>query len=163
VLTVDDPESSQLYEFVDGELSLEVAKPTLDGITDILARRTYHESGNYRVGGLDLVVDPYNADNVQLTVESGIAYIKGYEVHKSVPVKKLLPISKATRTVYNEPKVYTLGTDTYALNNRPANRIHKVVAQVQVTQTITRSGIAGGIDLLPLTPVVSIQEVKAGT
>src|SRR5690606_29977402 len=118
VLTLNDEESAPLYEFENGELIVETAKPELDGITDILARRTYDESGNYRVDGLELFVEPYDADYVQLTVEVGKAYIKGYEILKSVPVKKLLPISKDTRTVNNEPKIYETGTDQYPLNNQ---------------------------------------------
>src|SRR5690606_4751755 len=100
------------------------------------------------------------ADYVQLTVEVGKAYIKGYEIMKSVPVKRLIPISKDTRTVNNEPKVYQDGIDQYALNNFPAKQINKVVAMVEETRNITRGGITGGTDFLPLFPVVSIQEVR---
>lgn len=162
VLTLDDEESASLYEFEDGQLVVETAKPELDGISNILARRTYDESGNYRVNGLDLFVEPYDADYVQLTVEVGKAYIKGYEIMKSVPVKRLIPISKDTRTVNNEPKVYQDGIDQYALNNFPAKQINKVVAMVEETRNITRGGITGGTDFLPLFPVVSIQEVRQG-
>lgn len=162
ILALNDDEASTLYEFQDGGLMMEAAKPELDVISDTLARRTYDESGNYRVNGLELYAEPYNADYIQLTVEVGKAYIKGYEVTKGVPVKRLLPISKDVRTILNEPKTYVTGTDRYALNNFPAKKINSVVAMVQVTKSITRGSMSGGIDSLTPNPVVSIQEVKQG-
>lgn len=158
-LTLNDPKSHTLFEFEDGELKLEVSKPQFDGLMDILAKRTYHEAGNYRVEGYELFVEQYDPDHVQLVVEPGIAYILGYEVIRPTPIKKLLPISKDTKIVSNEPKKYQEGEDKYPLNNFPAKQINKVVATVEVTDNLTRGAVVGGLDYLPKTPVVSIVEV----
>lgn len=162
VLTLNDLSSPTLFELEEGQLKVEVSRPAIDGITDILARRTYDESGNYRVVGLDLFCKAVDANNIEVTVEAGKAYIKGYEVIKPTPVKKLLPISKDFTTTFNEPKIFTTGTTKYALNNFPAKAIKKVVAMVEVTETVTRGAVVDGSDPLSKTPVVSIQEVKAG-
>ncbi len=163
VLTLNESEAAVLYEFEDGELKVEVAKPSLDGITEVLARRTYDESGNYRVRGLELFAEPYDADNIQLVVEAGTAYVLGYEITKPTPVKKRIPISKDLKATLNEPKTYVSNNQKYVLNNFPAKEINKLVAQVEVTQTITRGSVVGGVDYLPKQPVVSIQSVKQGT
>ncbi|UXR28872.1 hypothetical protein [Bacillus phage Nachito] len=162
-LTLNNPNAPVLFELEDKQLVVAVSKPSFDSLNEILAKRTHDESGNYRVIGLDLVAEPKDASNVQLTVEAGTAYILGYQIIKPTPVKKTLPISKDVKAALNEPKIYSSGTKKYALNNFPAKRITKVVAQVEVTQNITRGSVADGIDQLPKTPVVSIQEVKAGT
>ena len=77
VLVVNDPDASTLYEFFDGDLQYEVPRPQFDGLQDLLAKRTYDESGNYRVRGLEIVCEPYDANNVRVVVEAGTAYVMG--------------------------------------------------------------------------------------
>jgi hypothetical protein len=162
VLTLNDPEAPTIFEFFDGQLQVDVSKPGLDGILDILAKRTHDESGNYRVRGLTLFSEPYDANNVHLVIEAGTAYILGYDVTKPTPVKRIIPMSKDTRETLNEPKMYVSGTSNYALNNFPVQQINSVVAMVETTGTVTRGAAGGGIDYLPKNPVVSIQSVTAG-
>lgn len=159
VLTYNDPDARTIYEFEDGILKLEPARPELDSLMETLARRTFDESGNYRVYGYDLFAEPYDANNIQLTIDAGLAYVMGYQVLKPAPVKKLVPISKDTRTALNEPKVYKTDTVQYALNNFPAKQINNVVAVVEKTVNMTRGAVVGGIDYLPDTAIVSIESV----
>jgi len=160
---VNDETATPVYVLEDGGLILQEEKPQLDIVSDLLARRTNDESGNYRVSGLNLYVEPYDANNVRVTVEAGKAYVLGYEVIKPNPAKLIVPKALDTRSVLNEPKVYRTGTQTYKLNNAPVKQINQVVAQVQVTETITRGSVTGGVDYLPKSPVISIIEVKQGS
>lgn len=160
VLTLNDSDAVTIYEFEDGNLKLEPTKPQLDGLMQILAKRTYDESGNYRVNGFDLFVEPYDADNVLLTVEAGLAYVLGYQVLKPTPTKIPIPMSKDTKEQLNEPKIYIDGTDQYVLNNFPAKQINDVVAIVEKTVNMTRGGVGDSIDYLPDTSIVEIIEVS---
>lgn len=162
VLAVNDADASTIYEFMDGGLQSEVPRPQFDGLAELLARRTYDESGNYRVRGLELVAQPHDANNVKVIIEAGTAYVKGYQVIKPTPVKHIIPMAKDIRSVIGEPKFYKAGTNRYLLNNVPAKTISKVTGYVQVSETLTRGSTPGGIDYLANTPVVDVRIVQAG-
>lgn len=162
ILTVNDAEASMLYDFFDGDLQSEVPRPQFDGLQDLLAKRTFDESGNYRVRGLETVCEPYDANNVRLIVEAGTAYVMGYQVIKPTPIKTIVPMSKDFRSVTGEPKLYKTATTKYLLNNVPAKAITQVTGYVQVTQALTRGSSPGGIDYLANTPVVDVRAVTSG-
>jgi hypothetical protein len=161
-LVLNDATASPILTFQDGNLTSETPKPQFDGLASMLAQRTYDESGNYRVRGLTLDAVPYDANNVNLIIEAGTAYVMGYQVIKPTPTKMLVPLSKTTRPVVGEPKTYKTGTTKYVLNNVPAHAISQLTAYVQVTNTVTRGATPNGIDNLVKTPVVDIQTITAG-
>lgn len=160
VLTRNDSTAPVLYKFVDGTLQIDPIRA--DANADLLARRTFDESGNYKVFGLDLWCQSRDDITVTLNVDSGKAYILGYEISKSSSVKVVLDRATDTRLVQNEPKVFHTSTSTYLLNNTPVNTVTRVSATVQVSQTVTRGGSVGGQDLLPKSPVVQIVSVIQG-
>jgi Domain of unknown function (DUF4815) len=162
VLAVNDPDASTIYEFMDGDLQSEVPRPQFDGLQELLARRTFDESGNYRVRGLEIMTEPHDANNIKVIVEAGTAYVMGYQVIKPTPIKNIVPMAKDVRTVNGEPKLYKSGTNRYLLNNYPAKTISEVTAYVQVTESMTRGSTPGGIDYLANTPVVDIRAITAG-
>lgn len=163
-LVVDDSEATALYQLKDGILDSELITTDLTYILELLARRTYDESGNYKVNGLELVPDTINtdADNIYTILESGKAYIRGYEVNKSVSIPLLIPKSKTTRSRTAETKQYLTGTLQYKLINQPVNTVGEVRATVQKTVNKTRGGSAGGIDYLPDTSITSIVSITEG-
>lgn len=165
-ITLNNTNASILYTLVDGQqLTINTSEDLtqLDKINATLARRTFDESGNYKVNGLKLVDKNFSDDNnIYISLEPGKAYVKGYEVTKTTAQSVALPRANTLRQVENEPKIYRTSTDKYALNNAYPNSISKIVAIVQVEQDITRGSIVGGIDYLPMTPVAEIIEVKQG-
>lgn len=165
-ITLNDTNASILYTLVDGEqLTVNTAEDLtqLDKINATLARRTFDESGNYKVSGLKLVDKAYtDTNNIYISLEPGKAYVKGYEVTKSAASTIALSRASVLRQVDNEPKTYRTGTTKYALNNDYVKAINKIVAIVQVSQAITRGSIVGGIDYLPLSPVVEVISVVQG-
>lgn len=162
----DDPDLSIIYTLVDGQqLSVNNTEDLtqLDKINATLAKRTYDESGNYKVEGLELVNKSYTVDGKNfISMEAGRAYIKGYEVNKPFATAIGLDAANDVRSVENEPKIYKNGTNKYSLNNTYVSNIIKVVSIVQVQQNITRGSIIGGIDYLPLFPVVDIISIIQG-
>lgn len=165
VWTVNDPDSSPVYRLSGGTLvTVNDDKPQMEIVEDLLARRTYDESGNYKVKGLKLMdKGRSDEDHAEFTLTEGKAYVQGFEILKTSASTFRCRKSKTTRIVTGEPKIYTTSSgDTYKLNNHPVASIRRLTATVEVTEDITRGAIAGGIDYLPKTPVVNIVEVKQG-
>lgn len=165
-ITVNNNQASILYTLQDGQqLTVNTAEDLtqLDKIQATLARRTFDESGNYKVSGLKLVAKNFSdKDKIYISLETGKAYVKGYEVSKTSATTIGLNRPTTLKGVDNEPKVYRSNSVRYALNNSYIDKIKKVVAIVQETQKITRGSIIGGIDYLPLSPVVEVVSVKQG-
>ena len=165
-ITVNNNNASILYTLVDGQqLSVTTSEDLtqLDKINATLARRTFDESGNYKVSGLRIVEKNYYDDKkIYLSLETGKAYVKGYEVSKTSATTFGLDRPDVIREVDNEPKVYRAETEKYSFNNDYVSRINKIVAIVQATKDITRGSIIGGIDYLPLSPVLEVLRVIQG-
>lgn len=165
-ITLNDPNSSILYNLVDGEqlvINTSEDLTQLDKINSTLARRTFEESGNYKVSGLTLSDKNQNDTNyIYLTLEAGKAYVRGYEVSKDTAYTVRLERANSLRNVENEPKTFRNGTNRYVLNNNYINSIKKLVSIVSVTQNIVRGSVIGGIDYLPLSPVVEIISITQG-
>lgn len=163
-ITVNDPTATTLFVLQDGvQLSLNTNSDLtqLDKINNTLAHRTFDESGNYKVEGLELAdKNLSDAQHNYVSLGAGRAYVQGYEVIKPVAVSVQLDQATDIRYVESEPKVYNTSTATYALNNDYVKAINKLVGVVTVKQNINRSSLVDGIDTLPLTPVASIVSVK---
>lgn len=166
-VTVNDDTASTLFTLLDGiqeKVTSTEDVSQLDKINATLAKRTFDESGNYKVSGLE-IVDKHmsDADNLYISIEPGKAYVRGYEVMKDTAVTIPVERPNTLRTAINEPKLYKSGTNKYILNNNFIHRIIRIVSIVSSTQMITRGSIGGGIDYLPLYPVVTITQVKQGS
>lgn len=165
-ITLNNPNASILYNLVNGEqlvVNTSEDLTQLDKINATLARRTYEESGNYKVSGLTLSDKHQNdANYIYLTLEAGKAYVRGYEVNKDVAYTVRLDRASDLRGVENESRTFRTGTFRYELTNNYVNSIKKILAEVEVTDTVTRGSIIGGIDYLPLSPVASIISVTQG-
>jgi hypothetical protein len=98
--STDDTSFIELLRVKDGELTKSIQYPTYAEIEKTLARRTYDESGNYSVRPFQISLndnDTYaNAYNISL--ESGKAYILGYEFETKGPT---VLVSEKAREVAN--------------------------------------------------------------
>ncbi|MDH6351939.1 DUF4815 domain-containing protein [Brevibacillus sp. 1238] len=159
---VNDPAATTMYRLIDGELVTAKVPPELEGFTPVLARRTYDTSGSFLVSGMDGYIEPKDESSVNLVVDAGKAYVLGYELSRLVPTRIEVPKALEYRTVVNETKTYNSGTSFYPLNSNPVKQITQITATVRRTDTITRGNIGGTADVLPLTPVVNVVEVKQG-
>lgn len=165
-IVINNPTSSTLYTLIDGQqltINTNEDLTQLDKINATLARRTFDESGNYKVSGLTLVEkDHFDDTSIYISLEPGKAYVRGYEVSKSTATTVALQKPNILRQIDNEPKTYRTGEVEYKLNNPYVNTINKVVCIVGAIQQITRGSIVGGTDYLPLTPVAEVIHVKQG-
>lgn len=160
-ITINDPEAPIIYRLEEGVLMTDPTKPQVDLVGDILASRTYDESGNYKVSGYNLWTSPNaDPDYVTLTVDAGKAYILGYPIHKPASSIVRIPKSRATRTLQNESQFFRNGQLKYKINFTPVKDVLRVQAEVRVTkERKVRGSIPGGIDTLDKSSVSVIERV----
>lgn len=100
--SVDDEKFIQIARIENGVIKEKVETPTYSEIEEVLARRTYDESGNYIVKPFvlrlaDSTTDP--ANNVTGTITAGKAYLYGYETETQSDLKFEIPKARDFRTV----------------------------------------------------------------
>lgn len=161
-ITLNAADAVPLFAIQDGEWSADYRpQPQASEIAATLARRTFDESGDYLVRGLRCQCTENTAAQFWAIVGDGKAYVRGTEF--TIPSRTRVALDKPTDTgtVLDEPKTYLTGTATYALNTTPVKAINAVTATVEKVVTITRGAI-GGKDLMPYTPIDSIETVSQG-
>jgi hypothetical protein len=102
--SVDDEKFIQIAKITDGRITEQTKSPLYSEIEEVLARRTYDESGNYIVKPFilnieDSPTDP--ANNFLLSISSGKAYLYGYECERQVETKIELPRARETNRKTN--------------------------------------------------------------
>lgn len=165
-ITVNDETANKLFTLVDGiqeKIVRTEDQSQLEKINAMLAKRTFDESGNYKVSGLEIVdKEMSDENNIYISVEPGRAYVRGWEVVKDTAINVPVERPRTIRVAQNEPKQFRTGTTRYILNNNYIKDIKKVIGIVSQTEMITRGSIAGGIDYLPKYPVDHIVSVTQG-
>ena len=152
----------KVYDFQNGKLLVNKDKPGVDKIMDVLAQRTYDESGHYRVSGFDFSIDQTQETGsmLSLVVGSGLAYVRGYRVEKSTSTRVAISKSTDVRSVINEPQMYTdkNGSSIWRkvrLNNRPVSKVISATAPVSRTTQVIHTGNSA-LDALPNSNVSTI-------
>ncbi|QIW88700.1 tail fiber protein [Bacillus phage P59] len=152
ILTNNDPSAPNIYEFNDGALFVQPDRPEFSLINDILAQRTYEESGSYQVEGFKMWAEKSQAEGkVDLIIDRGIGYVLGYRIAK--PTSTRIPLNKSAsfKNVAQETHTY----DTAVRKNRIGSASVKEVKQVLARTQSPAGGIqvskgsADGRDSLP--------------
>lgn len=142
-IVVNDPKASVMFNLVDGEqikVNSSEDLTQLDKVNLTLARRTFDESGNYKVNGLEITNrNKFDNNKVYISVEPGKAYVKGFEVLKLASTTLGLNRAEVTKSIANEPKIYSKTVNTYKVNN-PYTTDLEISAIVEVTETVTSGG-----------------------
>ena len=115
--TRDQVTSEENFVFVarvvDGIITREVS--TFDAynrVNDLLAQRTKEESGNYVVNKFTAIFEEKDADNLNLDVSEGIAYVDGYRLEIGA-TDITVPKARDTLEKLNEPVPATFGNYVY--------------------------------------------------
>lgn len=152
--STNNPNLPVIYNLVDGEVIEDTSEKTkkLNDTLALLAQRTYEESGNYSVSGLEVqqpsVLSQDDPNKIKLLLKSGLAYIKGYRVNKIYDTEFYINRALTTQLSTNEEKNYINGTLSYLLNNQWVTKIDRVVIDTYVKKMITRGPVHSGNDLL---------------
>ena len=154
----------KLYELKDGVPQI-IRKPTeFSEIINILARRTFDESENYLVRGLEVSAFPREDGRADIFVSPGKAYVLGYEVELPSPRVITVDPSTATRVITDEMYYYDATQTDYKLYHQPVQQVTVVMANVLVENyVIYRSPIPGGADTIPFSNVLNVIEVRQGS
>ena len=87
---------------------------------DILARRTYDESGNYTVQPFKIAIDTNssNSANMDITMSPGKAYVYGYEFTKNAPTIITVEKPREVTNVANKRVTASYGGFIYTTNHK---------------------------------------------
>lgn len=161
----NDPLSAVIATFIDGQVkSIVEDTPVVDTISEVLARRTFDESGNYVVSGFDMY-DGKSYDptlGILVNLNKGKAYVRGFEIQKPVGTSFRVRKSTDTKDMLNEPHVTRSDTNNYELINTPVHSVNRVSVTVTKTEQATRGQVTGGSDSLSQTSIVEVQSVISG-
>lgn len=162
---VNDPTSAVVATFIDGQVkSVIEEKPVMDTMSEVLARRTFDESGNYVVSGFELSSSNYaTKDSILVNLNKGKAYVRGYEVQKAVGTTFYVRKATDTKEVLNEPHVVNSASNIYELINTPVQTVKRVSTTVSAMETLTRGSISGTTDTPSHTQIVEIQQISQGS
>jgi len=157
-VVLDENAQIKLYKLTDGVPQVTTARPEMSELYHILARRTYDESENYLVDGLDVFAQPYDSDRIEVTIEAGKCYVLGYEVTKPYPTKILRNKCTATKSAIDNYHTIEAGITEFPFANQPVASITHVKGSVLVESgTFYRS--ANPYDDLNLPDLVQIHKV----
>ena len=111
-------------------------------INELLALRTNEESGDYIVNPFSIHFrdDVIGDSNLDLIVSPGTAYINGYRVSNSHPVRLSVPRSTRTQLVNNQAIPYTNGSFIISDVSRGAPFASTTLATVDIRDTIAYGG-----------------------
>lgn len=163
IIVANDPDASVITQLIDGDIAVETYAPNYDTMMQTLARRTYDESGSYIVEGLKSHVEYKDANNFNVVVEAGKAYILGYELKIPTARRITLPRSVTTSVVNASNYVFKTGTLKYQLDSDPyVASINYLRGRIEITEQQT---LTTNTDAVPLNnnDVVSIESVVKGS
>lgn len=151
-LTNNDPSSPTIYEFNDGALFLQPDRPEFSLVNDILAQRTYEESGSYQVEGFKMWAEKsQDASKVDLIIDRGVGYVLGYRIAK--PTSTRIPLRKSTafRNVAQETHTYDTAVRRNKIGSAAVKEVKQVLARTQSPAGGVQlsKGAADGRDALP--------------
>ena len=104
-LTSDADVGVPILEFRNGDLFLSSpGNREMTKLNEILAERTYDESGSYKVKGFTIYSEEHPTDDnkLNIVVDSGRAYVRGYQVDKPTPTRIEVDKALDMNTVQSE-------------------------------------------------------------
>jgi hypothetical protein len=147
--SVDDEKYINVADLENGVIKRRYSNPTYSEIEEVLARRTYDESGNYIVKPFRVKVEDSSSDptnNFTLSISAGKAYVYGFEAENQATTNLEIPRARETRSRrnYNIPVNYgnyfivENVRGTFNTNRQGLTDLHCVMwDQVSTTNTAT--------------------------
>jgi len=156
IFVMDDVDMFEYYTVEDGILIAQTEKPDFNKIIDTLAERTFDESGNYLVKGMNLeVLNSDTADKVIYSITDGKAYVKGYNVNYIAPKTVEVDTSTTIESILNESHNFATGTLNYDINIPYVADVDFVTAIVEVAELEITHNSFGSSD-----PIGSYENIR---
>lgn len=159
-----------VYSVDDGELRAKEAPPSLDALSQSIARydRDSTGGGSYVVEGLTVRRAEDKADGSQVyTVAEGRCRVNGYGV--DMPTSRRLNYAALPDLRFVDTEVHTAdatsaaeGGQRITVAHPPLKNVTSIRITAQKTVSLTHGSYAGAADSLPDTSVVAILQVRQG-
>lgn len=155
-----------VYTVENGYLLSKEPPPTLDGVTNAIARYDRDSAGgNYIINGLSTTAT-YDRPNgkVIVLVTEGRARVNGFPTDLSRGLRIVYDADPDTKAIIAEPRTYTpvTGSMRVELDNPPLLGIDEVRYTRQTVETVTRGAVAGSRDPLANNSILTLVAVNQG-
>lgn len=107
----------EIFRIENGELQRKISGPSYSQIGNVLAQRTYEESGNYTVKSFkvnfrehtEVFTDDPDEDKFVAGLEAGLAYVKGFRIQNQSTKNVVIDKARRTNTINNSSISGALG------------------------------------------------------
>jgi len=128
-------------------------------INDVLAKRTFEESGNYMVEPFKIQFEQIDSavnDKLYLNISKGIAYINGHRAVAPAPTRLVIPKPTYAELVNNEqiPVIF----DRYIIVDNTDNTTHRGLPELNTPVNVYNATGAGG----SIIGTITIQAIERG-
>lgn len=154
-----------VYSIEDGAILAKEAPPSMDVVTQAIARYDRDSSGGtYAVSGLNVKrLDDLPDGHQVYTVSEGRARVNGYGIDQNAARRLVYDAAPDLRLITSEPHVSsTASAQTFTLAQLPVNDVQQVTITSEATVTLTHGSYVGANDPLPNTSVLELVSVKQG-
>lgn len=169
---VNDATATVVFRFFDGVPLLQQKSTVFSDINRVLERRTYNESGNYKVRGFrgsirDRYDDDGNLDdfNMTLDLDAGLAYVQGVEIYapsaRRLAWKKAMDVLQVIDGFQFKPASDPTA-EKYALQKTPVASVAKVSGLARTPRMRVTRQWGTNTDILPDVSVESSSPQRPG-
>lgn len=151
-----------VYVLRDGTVIDQTPPPSLSGVNAAIALYDRQAHGHYIVDGCEVTaLGKIGADWVY-SIGAGVANISGFKRTREASLRHAETEAVDLQAIAAEPRTFVADGAAIAVLQPPIAAVTAAVVVKQVTESVVRGGVAGGLDLLGHTSVVSIQSVTQG-
>lgn len=169
---VNDATATVVFRFFDGVPLLQQKSTVFSDINRVLERRTYNESGNYKVRGFrgsirDRYDDDGNLDdfNMTLDLDAGLAYVQGVEIYapsaRRLVWKKAMDVLQVIDGFQFKPASAPTA-EKYALQKTPVASVVQVSGLARTPRMRVTRQWGPNTDVLPDVSVESSSPQRPG-
>lgn len=164
---LNNPNAVPIATFIDGQLVVtQQGNGLFQQILDLLALRTFEQSGNFVTTPplLEMVdIDVPNPTQMTLIITNGVGYPKGYRVQNQKKTFINVDRTLDSDDLQAEPHLFSTGTYPYTLNVNPVMSVSEVEATLlSPTIPMTRGNVVNGQDAIP-NPYSNVETVVSIT
>lgn len=153
-----------VYSVTEGFLDAKEPPPSLDSVTQALARYDRDSAGgSYVVSGLNVIALADVAGTQYYTLSEGRCRVYGYPFEFATARRVALAIGADLKPIENEPHLSsTASAQRINFDRSPGTAITELTITAEKTVSMTHGVFTGAQDPLPDTSVLQILEVKQG-
>lgn len=151
-----------VYVLRDGTPIDQTPPPELSGVAAAIALYDRQAHGHYIVDGCEVTALGRVGPDQVFSIAAGVANIMGFKRTRETSLRHAEPEAPDLQSIAAEPHTFTADGAAIAVAQPPIAAVTSAIIVREVTETVVRGAIAGGMDVLAHTSVVSIQSVAQG-